>query len=78
MLADKGDDGDEVRQSPPVKRVMPIIPPKAIRRTPAACDFQGFRNRIERMFDRLKPARRIATRDDETASSPFAFLSRIA
>jgi phage terminase large subunit-like protein len=35
-----------------LKGVMPVIPPKANRRTPAACDFRQYRdrNRIERMW----------------------------
>lgn len=76
MLADKGYDGDDVRQSLLLKGVMPVIPPKANRRTPAPCDFHRYRdrNRIERMFNRLKQARRIATRYDKTATSFLAFL----
>jgi transposase len=76
MLADKGYDGDEVRQSLLMRGVMPVIPPKANRRTPAACDIRQYRdrNRIERMFNRLKQARRIATRYDKTAVSFMAFL----
>jgi len=80
MLADKGYDGDEVRQSLLMRGVMPVIPPKANRRTPAACDFRQYRdrNRIERMFNQLKQARRIATRYDKTAASFMAFLSLAA
>ena len=60
----------------PALLAMPVIPPKANRRTPAACDFRQYRdrNRIERMFNRLKQARRIATRYDKTAKSFLAFL----
>ena len=45
---------------------MPVIPPKANRRNPPAFDFKAYkdRNRIERMFNRLKQFRRIATRFD--------------
>lgn len=76
MLADKGYDGGEVRQSLLMRGVMPVIPPKANRRAPAACDFRQYRdrNRIERMFNRLKQARRIATRYDKTAASFMALL----
>jgi transposase len=40
------------------------------------CDFRQYRdrNRIERMFNRLKQFRRIATRYDKTAKSFLAFL----
>lgn len=80
MLADKGYDGDEVRQWLLMKGVMPVIPPKANRQAPAACDFKRYRDRThsERMFNRLKQARRIATRYDKTASSFLAFLSLVA
>ncbi|ALN71841.1 hypothetical protein M673_03890 [Aureimonas sp. AU20] len=77
MPADKGYEGDEVRQSLLLKGVLPMIPSKANRRAPAACDFKQYqdRNRIERMFNRLKQARRIATRYDQAASSFLAFLA---
>ncbi len=80
MLADKGYDGDEVRQSLLMRSIMLVIPPKANRRTPAACDLHQYRdrNRIERMFNRLRQARRIATRYDKTASSFLAFLALAA
>lgn len=44
-------------------------PAKGQRKQPAACEFCAYkdRNRIERMFNRLKQARRIATRYDSTA-----------
>ncbi|MET0257701.1 MAG: hypothetical protein ABW179_03900 [Methylobacterium sp.] len=44
------------------------------RRMSAPCDVRRYRERIERLFDRLKQARRIATRDDRTAVSHIAFL----
>src|SRR6266481_152015 len=48
--------------------ILPIIPPKITRREPAPCDFRRYRdrNRIERMFNRLKQFRRIATRYHKT------------
>jgi transposase len=80
MLADKGYDGDDVRASLLMKGIMPVIPPKANRKQPIACDFDAYRdrNRIERMFNRLKQFRRIATRYDKTALSFLAFLSLAA
>jgi len=46
-------------------------------KNPPACDFQAYkdRNRIERMFNRLKQFRRIATRYDKTRKSFEAFLA---
>ncbi len=80
MLADKGYDGNEVRQSLLVRGILPVIPPRSNRREPVACDFQSYkdRNRIERMFNRMKQFRRIATRYDKTAKSFLAFLNLAA
>ena len=77
MLADKGYDGDEVRTALLLRGILPVIPSKANRKKPVACDFRAYkdRNRIERMFNRLKQARRIATRYDKTACSFIAFLN---
>jgi transposase len=76
MLADKGYDGDDVRSSLLMRGILPVIPPKANRKEPIACDFKSYkdRNRIERMFNRLKQFRRIATRYDKTALSFTGFL----
>ena len=80
MLADKGYDSDDVRSSLLIKGIVPIIPPKANRKQPIACDFRAYkdRNRIERMFNKLKQFRRIATRYDKTALSFLGFLALAA
>lgn len=80
MLADNAYDGDEVRQSLFVQGVLPVIPSRSNRREAIACDFQSDkgRNRIERMFNRLKQFRRIATRYDKTAKSFLALLNLAA
>ncbi len=77
MLADKGYDSDEVRTALLMKAILPVIPPKANRKEPIACNFNAYkdRNRIERMFNHLKQARRIATRYDKTAISFLSFLN---
>ncbi|MEZ5812467.1 MAG: IS5 family transposase [Rhizobiaceae bacterium] len=76
MLADKGYDGDAVREALLLQGILPVIPPKSNRRSPAQCDYRAYkdRNRIERMFNRLKQFRRIATRYDKTAKSFLGFL----
>ena len=58
------------------RAITPVIPPKANRKQSIECDFDLYRdrNRIERMFNRLKQFRRIATRYDKTARSFLAFL----
>jgi len=56
----------------------PVIPPKANRKAPPACDFRAYkdRNRIERMFNRrIKQFRRVATRYDKTRKSFEGFLA---
>lgn len=76
MLADKGYDSDAVREAILIHGILPVIPPKITRREPAPCDFHRYRdrNQIERMFNRLKQFRRIATRYDKTAKSYRGFL----
>ena len=67
LLADKGYDGDAVRENLLMHGILPIIPPKANRREPIPCDFRRYRdrNRIERMFAaqlRHQPLHHIAPR----------------
>jgi transposase len=80
MLADKGYDGDTVRSDLLLKGILPVIPAKANRKNPVEHDRTAYRdrNRIERMFNRLKQARRIATRYDKTRLSFLAFLNLAA
>ncbi len=61
LLADKGYDGNNVRNALLCSGIKPAIPPN--RKNPPACELQAYmdRNRIERMFNRLKQFRRIAT-----------------
>ena len=80
VLADKGYDGDEVRQTLLLRGILPVIPPRSNRIEPVPCDYRRYkdRNRVERMFNRLKQFRRIATRYDKTATSFLAFLNLAA
>lgn len=80
FLADKGYDGDSVREELLIHGIKPVIPPKSNRKDPPSCDFKAYkdRNRIERMFNRLKQFRRIATRYDKTKISFAAFLALAA
>lgn len=77
LLADKGYDGDRFRDSLLIRGILPIIPPRPNRKTPEHPDYRRYkdRNRIERMFNKLKQARRIATRYDKTALSIASFLN---
>ena len=74
----KGYDGDGVRDSLLIKDVLPAIPPKANRRNPPACDYRPYRDRIERMFSKIKQFRRTATRYDKTTLSFLSFLTTAA
>ena len=80
LLADKGYDGDAVRSSLLMRGILPIIPPKSNRREPITCDYRRYRdrNRVERMFGKLKQQRRIATRYDKTVLSFESFLNLAA
>ncbi|MGO7258704.1 IS5 family transposase, partial [Rhizobium brockwellii] len=77
LLADKGYDAVRIRQQLLFHDTRPGIPPRANRKNPPACDYHAYedRNRIERMFNRIKQFRRIATRYDKTKTSFAAFLA---
>lgn len=69
MLANKGYDSDDIRVSLLLKRILPVISTRANRKEAITCDFRAYkdRKRVERMFNKLKQFRRIATRYDKTA-----------
>jgi transposase len=54
-----------------------VIPPKSNRKKPRDFDKNLYkeRNLIERMFNKLKHFRRVATRYDKTASAFLAFVT---
>ena len=76
MLADRGNDADWFREGLIDKRTRPCIPGRKSRKTTIKYDKRRYkrRNRIERMFGRIKDWRRVATRYDR---SPTVFLSTI-
>ena len=76
-MADKGYGGDRFRDSLLMRGILPIIPPKANRKAPEHPDYRRYRdrNRVERMFNKLKQLRGIATRYDKTALSFESFLN---
>nr|WP_231732655.1 MULTISPECIES: IS5 family transposase [unclassified Sphingopyxis] len=80
LLADKGYDGDRFRESLLVRGILPIIPPRSNRKVPEHPDYRRYkdRNRVERMFSKLKQQRRIATRYDKTLLSFESFLNLAA
>ncbi|WP_216825257.1 IS5 family transposase [Komagataeibacter saccharivorans] len=80
FLADKGYDSDRIRENLLFRGILPVIPPRSNRIEDISCDFRRYRdrNRIERMFNKLKQFRRIATRYDKTRKSFLAFLNLAA
>nr|WP_231878058.1 IS5 family transposase [Gluconobacter albidus] len=80
MLADRGYDSDGFRQDLLFRGILPVIPSRKGRNAPQKTDWRRYRdrNRIERMFNRLKQMRRIATRYDKTALSFISFLNLAA
>ena len=77
LLADRGYDADLFRETLVDKGTKHCIPGRKSRKKAAKYDKRRYkrRNRIERMFGRLKDRRRVATRYDR---SPTVFLSAIA
>jgi transposase len=76
LLADRGYDADWFREGLVDKGIRPCIPGRKSRKTTIRYDKRCYkhRNRIERMFGRIKDWRRVATRYDR---SPTVFLSAI-
>ncbi|MBT8154331.1 IS5 family transposase [Epibacterium ulvae] len=77
LLGDRGYDADWFREPLVDKGAKPCIPGRKSRKKTVKYDKRRYkrRNRIERMFGRLKDWRRVATRYDR---SPTVFLSAIA
>ena len=69
LLGDKAYDADPLIDTLTQRGITPVIPPKANRKAPRACDFALYceRNLIERFFNKIKHFRAIATRYDKLA-----------
>jgi transposase len=76
LVADNGFDNDALRQKLDARGATAVIPPKADRVRPIACDFAMYRWRhlVENFFCRLKQFRRVATRYDKTDQSFSAMI----
>jgi transposase len=76
MIADRGYDSDWFREALTGQGIEPCIPGRKNRKQPIQYDTDRYklRNRVERMFGRLKDWRRIATRYDRCAHT---FMSAI-
>jgi transposase len=76
LLADRGYDSDRVRETMEARNVVPVIPMRKSRKLRVAVDrtLYRLRNLVERCFNKLKNARRVATRYDKTAESFLGFI----
>ena len=77
LLADKGYDANELLQVLREREIEAVIPPKRNRLEQRGYDRQAYkhRNLVERMFNRLKQFRRVATRYDKLARNFLGMLS---
>jgi transposase len=76
LLADKGYDANYIVDAAASVGADVTIPPRSIRKTPREYDKDLYkeRNQIERMFNKMKHFRRVATRYDKLAVSYMAFV----
>jgi transposase len=77
ILADKGYDADYVVHAAKAMEADVVIPPKSNRKEARSFDKVLYkeRNLIERMFNKIKHFRRVATRYDKTATAYLAFVT---
>ena len=76
LLADRGYDADSIREKMEARNVLTQIPMRKSRKMRIGVDHSlySLRNLVERCFNKLKNARRVATRYDKTAESFLGFL----
>ncbi len=74
LIGDKAYDADPLLDRLAQRHITPVIPPKANRKMPRACDFTLYceRDLVERFFNKLKHFRAIATRYDKLARNFLA------
>ena len=76
LLADRGHDADRIRKSMHERDILTQIPMRKIRKMRVGVDhgLYRLRNRVERCFNKLKNARRVATRYNKTVESYLGFI----
>ncbi len=76
LLADRGYDADSIRETMDKRNVLPVIPMRKSRKKCVGVDrsLYRLRNLVERCFNKLKNARRVATRYDKTAERFIGFI----
>lgn len=80
LIGDMGYDADRIRQDLLVRGLLPVIPSNPSRTEPLPLDraLYRLRNRVERLNNKLKQLRAVATRYDKTAASYLAFVQLAA
>jgi transposase len=80
LIGDAGYDADRIRQDLLLRGVLPVIPSNPVRSKPLPFDRELYRlrNRVERLNNKLKQFRAVATRYDKTAASYLAFVQLAA
>ena len=76
QLADRSYAADTIRETMAKRDVLPVIPMRKSRKKRVGVDrsLYRLRNLVERCFNKLKNARRGATRYDKTAESFLSFI----
>ena len=76
LLADRGYDADRIRKTMEKRNILPQIPMRKSRRMRVGVDHSLYqlRNMVERCFNKMKNARRVATRCDKTAERFLGFI----
>jgi transposase len=73
---DKTYDSNAIRAKLQAKGIMPVIPPKSNRLELLVYDKESYqqRNKVERLFNKLKQFRRVATRYEKLTAHFLAFV----
>jgi len=76
LLADRGHDAGSIREKTEARDVLSQIPMRTSRKIRVDVDHSlyALHNLVERCFNKLKNARRLATRYDKTAESFLGFI----
>jgi transposase len=79
-VMDKGYDSDKIRHKLREEGIEPVIPPRSNRKEPYAYDKSVYklRNKVERLINRLKQFRRIATRYEKLACTFLGLIQLVA
>ena len=80
LIADKGYDADKIRKDVEERGGTPIIQTRRNRKEQIPVDdlIYALRSMVERRIDKLKNARRLATRYDKTATSYLGFIEIVS